>query len=517
MSEMALLLDATERNPTLFTVRSFRHQLRDRLASIGMPDRAAQDLMLAFQEHATNAIAHGKPAPTTLSLRLGQEGSSWTLEIADDGGAFDNFDGYIALATWADRRTSIRSSGMGLRFIGTRFPDYTYIPGFAATGESNVLTLTFPPRASEILKPLVVVVEDDPVQRILLKLVLSEEFKVVDYGRADQALRLLRSHPPDLLVSDIEIPDMDGFQLRREMAKEHRTDTIPFVFLTARGDDDTADLAGDLSIDDFISKPVNGPVLVRTARRLVRRSRSLRERLALEGAKEATESLPVQVPAKVGVVLLGAGSVSASAGGGDIVQALKVAGRTVVLLADVMGHGLAARFFAHGVAAYFRSIAHNASGAVAVDQLMSALSDALFNDPTYAQTVVSAQILAIDGDGSVDIASAGHPFPVRLSQGEPSWVEIGGPLLGLAEELTFPSRQIVLSPGDRLIAYTDGLTEVGSARRDPAEAARRLFEQVRGLGTCTPAEAVKELLGRHGPDSANGAPSDDVSVLVIGR
>lgn len=516
MTETALLLDVTEPDPTLLTVRAFRHQLRDRLARIGIPDRAAQDLMLAFQEHATNAISHGQPAPTTLSLRLGQEGSCWTLEITDDGGAFENFDGYMALATWADRRTSVRSSGMGLRFIGTRFPDYSYIPGFQVTREPNVLTLTFPPRASAMLKPLIVVIEDDPVQRALLKLMLSEEFRVVDFGHAEQALRVLRNHPSDLIVSDIEMPEMDGFQLRRELAKEHRTDIIPFVFLTAHGDDTTADLASDLNIDDFISKPIDGPALQRTARRLVRRARGLRERLTLEGAKEATESLSIQVPAKIGDVLLAAGSVSATAGGGDIVQTVKVAGRSVVLLADVMGHGLAARFFAHGVAAYFRSIAHTASGETSVDRLMSMLSDALFHDPTFARTVVSAQIFAIDGDGTVDIASAGHPFPVRLSDGQPAWVEIGGPLLGLAEELSFPSRRIELAAGERLLAYTDGLTEVGAARRDPAEAARRLFEQARALGTATPKEAVTLLLDRLRADAA-GAPADDVSVLIIGR
>lgn len=513
MSEADLLLELTENAPTLLSVRSLRHRLRDRLAEIGMPDGAAQDLMLAFQEHATNAINHGDPPPQALTMRLLHEGSCWALEIIDDGGAFENFDGYMALATWADRRASLRSNGMGLRFIGTRFPDYTYIPGSHLTGDPNILTLTFPPRASELLKPLIVVVEDDPLQRAMLKLFLSEEFRVVDFGRASQALRVVRNHPPDLILSDIEMPDMDGFALRRELAKEGRTDAIPFVFLTGHGDDRTADLASDLSIDDFISKPINGPPLVRTARRLVRRARGLRERLALEGAKEATESLSVEVPAKIGDLRIAAGSVSASAGGGDIVQTVKVGQRSIVLLADVMGHGLAARFFAHGVAAYFRSIARTAGDDDSADRLIALLSDALFNDPTYARTIVSAQILAIEEDGSLEIASAGHPFPVRLTDGEPAWVEIGGPLLGLAEELSFPSRRIELQPGERIVAYTDGLAEVGAARRNPTEAAARLFGLMRRLGGVSPADGVKQILS----GEAGAAPDDDVSVIVIGR
>lgn len=513
MSDTALLLEVTERAPTLVTVRSFRHKLRDRLSEIGMPDRAAQDLMLAFQEHATNAVAHGSPPPASLSMRLAQEGSCWTLEIADDGGAFENFDSYMALATWADRRTSVRSSGMGLRFIGTRFPDYSYFPGSSTPSDPNILTLTFPPRASEVLKPLVVVVEDDPMQRAILKAILSEEFRVVDFGQAAQALRVVRNHPPDLILSDIEMPDMDGFALRRELAKESRTDIIPFVFLTAHDDDQTADSASDLNIDDFIPKPIAGQPLVRTARRLVRRARGLRERLTLESAKEATESLAVEVPSKVGALQIAAGSVSASAGGGDVIQTVKVAGRNVILLADVMGHGLAARFFAHGVAAYFRSIARTATEGASVDRLISQLSDAVFNDPNYARTVVSAQILSLDADGTVEIASAGHPSPVRLSGGEPAWMEIGGPLLGLAEELSFPSRRIVLQPGERLVAYTDGLTEVGASRRDPAKAAKRLFDLVRNLDGLPPGNAVQQLL--RGEPGAT--PADDVSVIVVAR
>lgn len=516
MSAQAELLDLSEENPTLLTVRSFRHRLRAVLGSVGMPDRAAQDLMLAFQEHATNTISHGEPKPSVLSLRLLKEGTYWTLKIGDNAGSFDEFDGYMALATWADRRSSIRPTGMGLRFIGTRFPDFTYSPKMDEPSGLNILTLTFPPRAAELLKPFVVVVEDDPVQRMVLKTMLMEEYRVADFGRADQALRVLLNHPADLVFSDIEMPGMDGFTLRRELAKQSRTDTIPFVFLTAHDDDKTADIASDLSIDDFLSKPVSHASLLRIGRRLIRRARTLRDRIAIEGAEEATESLAVQVPSKVGTVELAAASVSATAGGGDVVQTVKFKGQTVVLVADVMGHGLAARFFAHGVAAYFRSVAHSASKASGPDGLMTALSDALFNDPTFERTVVSAQILAIDKDGTIDIASAGHPFPVRIAGGQPEWVEIGGPLLGLAEELTFPLRRVELGKGDRLIAYTDGVTEIGTARRDPNEAARQLFDYVRLLEGVTPAEGLKRLFEQHAKDSGT-PPPDDVTALILGR
>lgn len=509
------LLNLQATDPTLLTVRAFRHALRDALRDARMPERASNDLMLAFQEHATNTIAHGDPVPKTLTLRLTKEGAHWSLTIEDDGGPFNNFDGYMALATWADKRTALRPNGLGLRLIGTRFPDYRYAPGFPAAGEPNALNLTLPPRASEILKPFVVVVEDDLTQRMLLKYLLSDAFRVADFGRADQALRVLRNHPADLILSDIDMPEMDGFAFRRELAKDHRTDTIPFVFLTGHSDDSTADKAGDLSIDDFLEKPVTQPVLLRTARRLIRRARNLRERLVLDSANEATESLGVNVPKRIGEIMVAAASVSASAGGGDLVQTVPVGGRDVVLIADVMGHGLAARFFAHGVAAYFRSVALAANAPTSVDGLMTALSDALYNDPTYERTVVSAQMLAVDSAGVVEIASAGHPFPVHLSAQGPAWVEIGGPLLGLADDLPFPSRQVTLAPGDRLLAYTDGLTEIGAERQDQSAAARRLFAYARILGDQDPDDGLKAMLEQHRQD-ADGAAQDDVTALVLG-
>ncbi|MEQ8395819.1 SpoIIE family protein phosphatase [Thalassobaculum sp.] len=516
MNDAVELLTLQATDPTLLTVREFRHGLRDALRAAGLPERASNDLMLAFQEHATNTLAHGSPPPKNLTLRLTREGAHWTLTIEDDGGPFDNFDGYTALATWADKRTDLRPNGLGLRLIGTRFPDHRYWPGMPAAGEANVLSLTLPPRASEILKPFVVIVEDDPTQRMVLKYLLSDAFRVADFERAGQALRVVRSHPADLILSDIEMPDMDGFAFRRELAKDHRTDTIPFVFLTGHSDDETADLASDLSIDDFLEKPVTQPILLRTARRLIRRARNLRERLVLDREKEATESLSVNVPKQIGGVQLAAASQSATAGGGDLVQTVSVKGRDVVLIADVMGHGLAARFFAHGVAAYFRSVALGANAPSSVDGLMTALSDALYNDPTYERTVVSAQMLAVDSDGVVEVASAGHPFPVHLSAEGPALVEIGGPLLGLADDLPFPSRQVTLAPGDRLLAYTDGLTEIGTERQDQTAAMQRLFAYTRDLADRTPADGLKQMMDRHREDAA-GTSQDDVTALVLGR
>lgn len=361
---------------------------------------------------------------------------------------------------------------------------------------------------------MIVVIEDEHLSRQLIKSILRQEFRVFDFELPSQALRLIRSHQPDLILCDIGLPEMDGIALRKELARDIDTDIVPFVFLSAQGDDETIATAGDLGIDDFIPKPVDPTKLLRIARRLITRSRKVREALIAKSAKDLTEGLRINLPATFADLDIGFATESASLGGGDLIQSGKVGDRLIVILADVMGHGLAARFFAHGVAAYFRSIVLGAAADTELDVIMTQLSNALYADPTYERTVVSIQLLALEAYGKVEICSAGHPFPVLLSGGVPKWIEISGPLPALAEDLPFPTARVDLRKGDRIMLYTDGLSEVETVRRDPAAAGERLFE----LLTRNADEAITDMpfavLSDH--IASVSAVDDDTSLLCIG-
>jgi CheY-like chemotaxis protein/anti-sigma regulatory factor (Ser/Thr protein kinase) len=501
-------------DPDLKSLRELRNGLRAALAETEIPNRLVQDLLLSVQEHATNLVRHGKPSPTRIAIKMRAAGGAWSLSIEDDAGAFRSFDAYMALATLADRRTDPRTHGMGLKFIGTRFADHVYEPGFGKK-RPNSLTLHFPPRAEQITRPLIVLIEDDDPVRFLIKGLLRQQFRVFDFALPSQALRVVRSHQPDLILCDIGLPEMDGMTFRRELAKDIDTDIVPFVFLSAHNDDQTIDQANDLGIDDYVEKPPRPAHLLGLARRLITRSRRVREALIAKLAKDLTAGLKTEVPKSFGPFELGVASESASLGGGDLVQVGHVNDRLVVLLADVMGHGLAARFYAHGVAAYFRAIVSAAEPDQTVDEMMTQLSNAVLADPGYERTILSAQIFDLHPNGTVCICSAGHPFPVMTVNGEARWLEISGPLLALVPDLPFPTQSITLEPGSRIALYTDGLSEIPDLRRDPVAAGRRLFSLLEAQGSVSVAKMPKAVLDAH--KSEVGPLMDDTSLLVVER
>lgn len=501
-------------DPDLRSVREVRHALRSALSDTDIPPRLAQDLLLAVQEHATNAVTHGDPPPSTIKVWITALGASWSLHIRDDGGPFTDFDALMALATLGDLRREPRTGGMGLQFIGTRFSDYEYAAGFGG-GDPNVLSLHFPPRADNVTRPMVVLLEDELLTRLLIKSTLQPEFKVVDFDLPTRALRLIRRHQPDLILCDIGLPEMDGIEFRQELAKEIDTDIVPFVFLSAHDDDATVSRAGDLGIDDFIPKPPHPATLLRVSRRLITRSRRVREALIAKSAKDLSSGLQSAVPQMFGPFRIGHATESATVGGGDLIQAGTLGSRLILLIADVMGHGVAARFYAHGIAAYFRSLILGADRGDGPDRLMTGLSNALLADPTYRQTIASAQIVDLRPDGSVGVCSAGHPFPVMDAGGTLRWIEISGPLLALAPDLQFSVLDVDIADGDRLVLYTDGLSETDAVRRDPAAAGRRLFDLLASNGDLRTGRFAKSVMARHRADA--GGLSDDTSLLVVER
>lgn len=120
----------------------------------------------------------------------------------------------------------------------------------------------------------VLVVDDAPSNLAILTETLRGEFDVRLATSGQEALRLVEEAPPDLILLDILMPEMDGYEVCRRLKAVPSTSNIPVIFLTAKGDvaDETMGLA--LGAVDYIVKPVSVPIVqarVRTHVELKRR------------------------------------------------------------------------------------------------------------------------------------------------------------------------------------------------------------------------------------------------------
>ncbi len=130
----------------------------------------------------------------------------------------------------------------------------------------------------------VLVVDDDPFIARLLEIELKAagyEVRVAGDGR--QALDLARESCPDLVLADVMMPNMDGFELTRQLRQDSRTASVSVIMLTARGL--SADKLEGFSVgaDDYIVKPFDTPELLARIRGVLRRAREMRQQSPLTG------------------------------------------------------------------------------------------------------------------------------------------------------------------------------------------------------------------------------------------
>jgi len=128
------------------------------------------------------------------------------------------------------------------------------------------------------------VVDDDPFIARLLEIELAAAGYVVRVANdGQQALDMVRREPPDLVITDVMMPHVDGFALTRMLLEDPSTATVSVIILTARGL--SADKLEGFAIgaDDYIVKPFDTPELLARVRGVLRRTKDMRDESPLTG------------------------------------------------------------------------------------------------------------------------------------------------------------------------------------------------------------------------------------------
>lgn len=133
-------------------------------------------------------------------------------------------------------------------------------------------------------KPTILVVEDNPDMRQYIHAHLCDDYDVVQAVDGHDAMSKLETLSPDLIISDVMMPRVDGLELARKLKESERHKTIPFITLTARADERDKLDALRIGIDDYILKPFNPEELLVRAHNLIHNAR---ERFQVRTAEAA--------------------------------------------------------------------------------------------------------------------------------------------------------------------------------------------------------------------------------------
>ena len=112
-------------------------------------------------------------------------------------------------------------------------------------------------------KPTILVVDDTPDNLTLMSGLLRDHYKVKVANHGDRALKIaMTDDPPDLILLDIMMPEIDGYEVCRRLKQEPRTRDIPVIFLTAKTDVKDETLGLELGAVDYLTKPISPPIVL---------------------------------------------------------------------------------------------------------------------------------------------------------------------------------------------------------------------------------------------------------------
>jgi signal transduction histidine kinase/DNA-binding response OmpR family regulator len=140
-------------------------------------------------------------------------------------------------------------------------------------------------------RPVVLLIEDNPDMRRYLREHLNHTNRLLEAGNGEEGLQKAVEEIPDLIISDVMMPQMDGFELCRKLKTCELTSHIPVILLTARGSGESKMAGLELGADDYLTKPVSGRELQLRVKNWMERQHKQRERFCREMA-----ALDVRLP-----------------------------------------------------------------------------------------------------------------------------------------------------------------------------------------------------------------------------
>jgi DNA-binding response OmpR family regulator len=149
----------------------------------------------------------------------------------------------------------------------------------------------------------VLLVEDDADLRAYLRKHLAPHYEILEATRGDEGLRMVHAEMPDVIVSDIMMPGLDGYALCRSLKSDPETDFIPVMLITSRGDTPSKIEGLEGGADDYIAKPFDPTELRLRIRNQFRARARLKARFSPRSTAFSLQPTPLAVESPDAVLL----------------------------------------------------------------------------------------------------------------------------------------------------------------------------------------------------------------------
>lgn len=387
-----------------------------------------------------------------------------------------------------------------------------------------------------------ILVVDDNVNILKFVSILLRKagYEIVEACDGQEALERAFESMPDLILLDIMMPKLNGYEVCAILKKDDRTADIPMIFLSAKSETEDKIKGLDIGGADYVTKPVNkGELLARVRSQL--RIRSLTKELIhankelIEKQKRLDEDLkaaagiqrsllPQKLPEMENLEIAWK-FLPCDLIGGDVFNVVRLDGNHIgIYMLDVSGHGVPAALVTVSVSQMLQP--H--TGYMMERKTSPSLSYEIFSPREVFNTLdqeypierfdkfftIVYLILNVH-KGTLKYSNAAHPPPVLLrSDGSLELLDKGGTIIGLGGRIPFEEEQKELQSGDKIILYTDGVVEY---QNDSGHffGKDRFYTLLKNQKGHSISKILDEVLKSLIDFSSNTRPQDDVSLLGI--
>lgn len=381
------------------------------------------------------------------------------------------------------------------------------------------------PQPAPATRKLILIVDDTPTNIGVISGALQDCYRTKVATNGQKALALAcAEEKPDLILLDIVMPEMDGYEVCSRLKKEPTTREIPVIFLTSQTSADDETRGFSVGAVDYIHKPfsaavvrarVHNHILLREARAQLA-AQLLALNNELEMAREIQLSILPHTLPKLPGLDIAARFLPMNSVAGDFYDFIQIDDKHLgILIADVAGHGLPSALIASML-----QVALSAQVAYASEpeKVLWGLNKALCGK--FTQNFVTAAYVYVDLEKNLmRYAGAGHPpiLQYRSSTAKTAQVLENGIVLGVFDEATYQTLEFALEPGDRHVLYTDGILEAASPASElyGAERFMRFMEKNHVLNAEQFADTFLRELANWRGQSGDQGQQDDITLLLF--
>jgi sigma-B regulation protein RsbU (phosphoserine phosphatase) len=373
-------------------------------------------------------------------------------------------------------------------------------------------------------KTKILLVDDDPNMIKLFKFTLEKAgYECIAFNSPIKALESAKSYIPDLIISDIMMPEMDGFEFRKQILKQTFVKNIPFLFLTAKGNEDDILKGYELEITDYVLKTAGPKVVLAKVNAIVsslnkQKSRAISE-LRSAASNVAVKVIPESAPKFDKYDIKHWHQTYQGIPGGDLIDYFKIDEKNLILiLGDVMGKKWGAWHFALAYAGYIRSTIRaviESSKDFSPSKILSSVNKMIYRDVKVSEVFISLSIVHLDNKNNlIKYCGAGdNPLLYVNQNGNLMKVKSDGLLLGFSEDSVYNDISLSIRKDEKIIMFTDGLIESRNKEGEQfgtSELKKSIFRNFREFN-------IIDRLKNDFISFTSNQFEDDVSLIVVQR